>query len=318
MNDFFHLDTIPIIRQARQSGSQYPALAVLLLLFLLLQGCDLYPQDDYREYYVVESYLVANEELPEVLLTRTLPADVEYSFERAAVSEADVSVRLLDEQGNIETEVGYELDSRGVFIPQTSLTVEPEHWYELAINLPNGETIRSQTLVPGSFQTVEMPADTVVYQSEEQITVTTTRSSYPGRQSYFIFTVAVDSPAVENLTPFYLDAYNDGEEDLSEFTINSSGIINEGNYDENPDNTLTLRVPWLAIAFYGDNEITASAIDDNLYDFIRSQNVQTGGGPSTLPPGEIQNIIYNVEGGIGIFGSIATSSNTVFIRRPEP
>jgi hypothetical protein len=52
-----------------------------------------------------------------------------------------------------------------------------------------------------------------------------------------------------------------------------------------------------------------------MYDFLRSQDVQTGG--STLSPGEIQNIRYNINGGIGIFGSMAADTNRVFIERSE-
>jgi len=289
---------------------------LIMLLVAITQGCDLYPQDDYQEFYVVEAYLVANQELPQIRLSKTLPVNVEYSFEEAAVSDANVTVQLLDEQGNAETEVPYQLQSRGVFTPEVNLTVEPERWYELEITFPNGDApLRSQTLVPGTFETVEVASDSVVYQSEDQITITTTRSSYPGRQSYFVFSVRSEEPTEEKLTPFYLDIFNEGDEELSEYAINSSGIINEGNYEQNSDNTLTLRVPWLAIAFYEENEIIANAIDDNLYDFLRSQEVQTGDGPSTLPPGEIQNVIYNVEGGIGIFGSMAMTSNRVFVRR---
>lgn len=295
-------------------------LSISLTFFTLfwIQGCDLYPQDEYQEFHVVEAYLVANQTLPQVRLSRTLPVDVEYSFKETAVSEANVVIRILDEQGSVEEEITYELQSRGVFVPETDVQVIPQKRYELEVTFPNSDdVVRAQTLVPGSFETVEVASDTVEYQSEQQITVTTTRSSYPGRQSFFVFSIRSEDPTEEQMTPFYLDTFNEDDEDLSVYALNSSGIINESNYEENPDNTLTLRVPWLAIAFYGENEIIANAIDDNLYDFLRSQEVQTGGGPSTLPPGEIQNIIYNVEGGIGIFGSMATTSNTVFVRRPE-
>lgn len=291
---------------------------IIIALLLAVQGCDLYPQDDYKEYYVVESYLVANQTFPQVRLSKTLPVDQIYTLEEAAVSQANVLIRLLDSQGNPEQIIPYEIRSEGLFLPEDTITVLPGRRYELEITFPNNEdVIHAETLVPGAFETVSVDKDSVEYQSEQQITVTTTRSSYPGRQSYFVFSVRSEDPSEEKLTPFYLDIYKDSDDDLSEYTLNSSGIINEDNYEQNADNTLTLKVPWLAIAFYGDNEIIANAIDDNMYDFLRSQEVQTGDGPSTLPPGEIQNIIYNVEGGIGIFGSMARTRNSVFVSRPQ-
>jgi hypothetical protein len=68
------------------------------------------------------------------------------------------------------------------------------------------------------------------------------------------------------------------------------------------------------VAFYEDNLIVANTIDDNVYDFIRSQETQLGG--STLSPGEIQNVIYNIEGGIGVFGALASDTVQVYIKRP--
>lgn len=294
---------------------------IIILALIFISSCDLYPQDDYREYYVVESYLVANRPLPSIRLTRTLPLEEEYFIEKAAVGNADIVVNLLDENNTVERTYTYLNEpgtSKSYYRASSDDNVLPGRRYQLVVTIPdNNETLTSTTLVPGAFETVGTVIDTALYQSEEQITVNTTQSEYPGRQSYFIFSLIAGDPIEDNLTPFYLDQVTEQDEEIEGFKINSSGIINEGNYDINSDGTLTLRVPWLAVAFYGDNDIVANTIDDNLYDFIRSQEVQAGGGPSTLPPGEIQNIIYNIDGGIGIFGSLASDTNRVYIRRND-
>lgn len=294
-------------------------ISITLLLLLTLSGCDLYPQDDYREYYVVESYLVANRALPPVRLSRTISLEEEYSVQATGIKNAEIELFLLSGDGTIEKSYPYVNDPNNFnsfYRTVSQDRVLPGRSYRLQVTFPEkSDTVRATTLVPGDFQTVGTVIDTAFYQSPEQITVTTTQSEYPGRQSYFVFSVIASEPFEENLTPFYRDQVFDQDEDIEDFEINSSGIINEGNYDINSDGTLTLRVPWLAVAFYGDNDIVANTIDDNLYDFIRSQEVQTGGGPSILPPGEIQNIIYNVDGGIGIFGSLASDTNRVFIKR---
>lgn len=291
---------------------------LIILALISISSCDLYPQDEYREYYVVEAYLVANRSLPGIRLTRTLPLEEEYFIEKAAVGNAEIVVHLLNEDNSIEKTYTYLNEpnsSKSYYRTAGDDNVIPGRRYQLVVTFPdNNETLTSTTLVPGAFQTVGTVIDTTLYQSEEQITVNTTQSEYPGRQSYFIFSLIAGDPLKDNLTPFYLDQVTDQDEEIEGFRINSSGIINEGNYDINSDGTLTLRVPWLAVAFYGDNDIVANTIDDNLYDFIRSQEIQTGGGPSTLPPGEIQNIIYNIDGGIGIFGSLASDTNRVFIK----
>lgn len=295
-------------------------LPITLVLLFVLASCDLYPQDEYREFYVVESYLVANRTLPGVRVSRTVSLEEEYNVQESGINNADIEMYLLAEDGSVErtyTYVNSPNNASNFYNTVSQDRVLPGRNYRLQITFPgNSDTVSATTLVPGNFQTVGTVIDTTFYQSPQQITVTTTQSEYPGRQSYFVFSVIATQPTVENLTPFYRDQVVDQDEDIEDFEINSSGIINEGNYDINSDGTLTLRVPWLAVAFYGDNDIVANTIDDNLYDFIRSQEVQTGGGPSILPPGEIQNIIYNVEGGIGIFGSLASDTNRVYIERP--
>ncbi len=292
---------------------------ISLAALLTLAGCDLYPQDEYREFYVVESYLVANRTLPEIRLSRTVSLEEQYNVQEAGINNAEVEMYLLAEDGSIEETYTYQNNpgnTNSVYRIFSQELVIPGRSYRLQVTFPNNsDTLRATTLVPGDFQTVGSVADSVVYQSPQQITVTTTQSEYPGRQSYFVFSVIAAEPTENNLTPFYRDQVFDQDEDIEDFEINSSGIINEGNYDINSDGTLTLRVPWLAVAFYEFNAIVANTIDDNLYDFIRSQEVQTGSGPSILPPGEIQNIIYNVEGGIGIFGSLASDTNIVYIER---
>lgn len=285
-----------------------------LVILLLVSGCDLYTQDEFEEHYVVESYLIANAELPPVRVSHTMPLEEEYTFEKTALSNASVEIRLLNSENEIEETFAFNLLSEGVYRPVDDHTVKAGNTYELHVSFPNDDVVLSRTRVPGDLKTVRQPKDLYRYQ-EEQIKIIVEPSSYPDRQAYYVFTVNALDPEEENLTPFYRSLIEDQEAEITNFRINSSGIVNEGNYQRDENGNISLDVPWLAIAFEGVNEIIANAIDDNMYDFIRSQDVQTGG--STLPPGEIQNINYHVDGGIGIFGSMASDTNRVAIVIPD-
>lgn len=281
----------------------------------LLSGCELYEQDEYQEYYVVESYLIANGNLQQVRLSTTNPIDETYQFEDNAISGATVKIQRLNPDSSVADEYAYELQQPGIYTPVNNITVEAAQLYRLHVTTENGDEISSTTYIPGNFETINELEPSYVYQGEQQVELTTTPSSYiTNRQTYFIFTINALDPTPNNLTPFYADQVDDDETDIEEYYVNSSGIVNEGNFDQNSDGTITLRLPWLAVAFYGTNNIVVNAIDDNLYDFIRSHDTQSGG--STLSPGEIQNIRYNVEGGIGIFGSMASDTIGTFIARP--
>ena len=291
-------------------------LTILSLMFIV-SSCDLYPQDEYEEFYVVESYLVANRQLPLLKLSTTAPATEVYNFDNLGVNNATVQVFLLEgaEGTNPEQVFSYTNTAPGIYEATVQHDVLPTRTYQLNITFPDpAEEVNAFTIVPDTFSVIGGVPSSIVYQSTEQLEVTLSESSYPGRQNVYIFNTIAGEPIVENLTPLYADFYED-EDDLEDFANLSSGILNEANFDENPDGTVTVRYPWLAVAYFGDSRIVANTIDDNIYDFVRSQSVQLGG--STLSPGEIQNVIYRMEGAIGVFGAIASDTIQTDIQRPS-
>lgn len=291
-------------------------LSALLACLMLLSACEVYEQDTYEEYYVVESYLVANRTLAQVRLSTTAPAFEFYDFNSTAVSGAEVEVRLLASDGTtIEQTIPFSQASSGIYMPDSEHTVLPLRTYQLHILIPSDmHEITASTFVPDTFNVIAGVQDTVTYQStSNRLELTLSESNYPGRQNVFIFNTIASDTTYENLTPVYRDLW-DGPESIQDYSNTSSGLINEGNFTLNSDGTVTIRYPWIAVAFYGDNRLVASTLDDNIYDYIRSESVQLGG--STLSPGEIQNVITHIEGGIGLFGSIASDSIDTYIRRP--
>ncbi len=293
----------------------------LILLTLLLIGfvsCDILDADNsYKKQYVVESYLVAEEEFPPVVLTKTLPLDQLYTLENAAVTSGNIRVFELNDSGTPVDSIIYfrNINSKAVYYPYGSKTVKPLTRYRLQIIITddNNHLITAETFVPGAFIAVQANADSVVYQSDDQFEVRYTPSFYPNRQSYYILNVVAQDTTGE-LTPFYAAVTEDDNEPTrTELQRNSSGILNEANFDVNSDQTITIRLPWLSVAFYGEHVIEANAIDDNIYDFVRSEGAQFGGG--TISPGEIYDIIDHIEGGTGVFGSYYKVESPVYIKK---
>ncbi|CAN5374048.1 hypothetical protein BH23BAC3_BH23BAC3_23420 [soil metagenome] len=68
---------------------------ISILTAFFLTSCFDYNQDSYEEQYVVEAYLFAGRELPDILLSTTVPADETYDYENSKVYNAQVEVRLL-------------------------------------------------------------------------------------------------------------------------------------------------------------------------------------------------------------------------------
>jgi len=292
-------------------------------LIAFFGACDIYEQDEFEQQYVVEAYLTAQQPLTELRLSTTAPANERYSFEQNAIEQAFVEVNLLvgGEGSEVEDRFTYSPEQPGIFRSDVPHIVQPLRTYELVITFPNNDDIvRATTVIPDTFSVVSEVPESIVYQSPEQLQLEITQSSFPGRQNVFVFTTISLEPILENLTPLYLDLSNIDEDstpeeintELNNLGRNSSGIVNEANFEIN-NGIITLRYPWLAAAFFEDNLIVASTIDNNLFDFLRSQDVQLGG--STISPGEIQNVIYNINGGIGVFGALASDTVQTFISR---
>jgi len=287
--------------------------SVMVILAVILSACDPYQQDDYVEQVVVQSWLVADEPLPVIRLSRTIPINEVYSFEKAALANALVDVRLLNTSGQIERSFTYYASEPGIYLPiEADVLVEPLRRYELLVRISGKPDISAQTLVPGRFQTVSQNNSVIKYQSTEQLELEVTRSVYPGRQNYYVFTIETLDPENAELTPFYADILNANQR--KDVFINQSGILFEANTELNPvTNTLKFKLPWIGVAFYGPTKIATNAIDDAMYNFIRTKDVQLGG--STLSPGEINNVATNVTNGMGVFGSFARSSVNVMIEK---
>jgi hypothetical protein len=264
---------------------------------------------------MVEAYLVAGQPLPTLKLSTTVPIDGVYRFEDVAVGSATVAVALLDDRGDIEERYPYGPHAKGVYGPLDGEdVVQPSRRYSLEVDVPGAdETIRAVTLVPGDFRVIAFDPDTVVYQATDRLEILATKSTYPGRQSFYIAKLQV-ADTTFGLTPFYRDLVDEGEEDAATLMENSSGIVNEAYFTHNPDGSLTLPLPWIAVAFYGPNQVVINAIDDNVYDFVRSQRDNENENRS---PGEIDNVIDHIEGGRGVFGSMVRDSIQVVVWPPR-
>lgn len=289
-----------------------------LLTITLIAGCDILNQDSYHEYIVIESYAYAGSPYPDIKISITLPADAVYDKNEAAVKDATVRLARLDENGNPVDRVEYTSSETtpGTYYPLANgFIIEEGNTYRFDIEIPDRDPIRAQTTVPRQLHVVNDIPSEVVYQSENQLEIVLANPGQESFRTFYLFSSTALEPSEEELTPFYkATVENDEEIDYTEFISTDSGLISESNFDVNSDGTITLTYPWIGVSFYGQNRIVTFSVDKNTYDLVRTQSVQLGG--SNLSPGEIPNLIYNVEGAIGVFGSM--SADTVYTSFVRP
>jgi hypothetical protein len=294
-----------------------------------LVGCDTTATQPTSQV-VVEAYLEADAPLSTVRLTRSVSVDASYDTQRAAVQNAEVTVQRLNAEGSVAASFPYagSENNPGVYRPVRQHIVRPRSTYRLQVTIPDGRPLTATTTVPDTASVVRTQNDTVTYPTPQRpeppqfsLTVTPGTATLE-RQNVYVLTATSlldfqNTPQDrlrQQLTPFYADNYDPDSDTLASLRVNSSGLLNEANFGRNDDGTLTIRLPWLAVAFYGPNQIDASVVDNNLYDFLRSQQVQQMG----TAPGEIPNVIEHVEGGTGVFGSYAQVGAKVLVRRGDP
>lgn len=289
----------------------------LLPGLLLLISCDVYEQDDYRELVVMEAYAIAGRPMPDVRLSTTGPATEEYIFSDVALNDATVVVSKLDDDGSVLDVFRYILRTSGTYSATNQSTlVEAGTRYQIIVQFDSRqEQLSAETVVPRQFEILSDVKDSYFYQSDDQLEILLTATESNTNQNVYVFNTLTREPDIDNLTPFYRDAVVNGDSTIEEFFNNSSGLINEGNFEINSDQTILLRFPWIGVAFFGKNAVVINSVDPNLADLARSEELQLGG--STLPPGEIPNLIFNVVGGIGVFGSISTDTLVTNFVRPE-
>lgn len=283
------------------------------LACFFLTACGEYVQDDYEQKYVVESFQVAQEPLADVRITTTGKIDDRLNLTANSVNNATVKVSLLKSDGSIDQSFNYVSSGAGYYRYTGTHRVLPSRTYRLDAVIGTS-TISAKTAVPDTMSVLNTNGTRFTYQ-QEQVALTISPSVNPNRNSYFIFTVEAQEPNLSNLTSFYQASYERDPDQIPPVRY-ASPILNDGNYTVNADGSFNIQLPWLAVVYYGRNRGYINAIDDNLYDFFRSQSVQRGGG--VISPGEIPNAIYHVDGGIGVFGSYAKAYHDVVIERNQP
>lgn len=286
---------------------------LILSLLVGLGGCSSYKQDSFQPQYSVQTYLVANDPMPSIRLVKTQPA--KGSALSSEVPDAQLTVSEVNAQGSVIQIFPYKYGGGTSYVPIVTSPVVPGHTYKLNIDVPSdNQPIQAQCVIPGAFQVKLNGSDTEKYQEGNGFTLQSTQSIYPGRGAYYVIAAVAQQPDSAHLTPYFLNKVeNDSYTPTSSLKKISSRIFNQGDFKTDSQGNLIIPVPWDIFAFYGENELIVYTLDDNTYDFLRSLDVQYGS--TQVTPGQLYNLIYHVNGGIGLFGGLATDTVMVTVMR---
>ncbi len=269
--------------------------AALLAGLAVLQGCSgerdpasLFGPTE-RVTIVVDAVLYVDRALPEIIVTRTRAANIEFTEEGVSVNDAEVTVL----QGLAEyryKSVGH----LGRYIPPPgSPKVRPNTEYRLRVRAPDGEVL-GVTKTPG-----RIALDEIAIVEETSMEVIRRFEPESTRQNQVTYREGLIEIRFE---PLDVEAYQvvvlEGEPD------------DEGGSPPLEARDGRLLLPWFAIGSFGEHQVEVYALDRNLFDFLRSVEAsgQNAFGFGSLAGDTFERPVFNLDGGIGVFGSASVAT----------
>ena len=275
--------------------SRSTLLIALTVALVFSYGCDNPIQTAYTEQLVVDGFIYANEPVDSIVLHRTTPFGEYYDDTDYAIGGATVTITV---EGVTDTLLPAGLKGR-YYLPASELMVGGGKTYELRVTAPNLQT--GGTHIATATTTVPMPIHfSAIADSVRGKTFVLDTNNLAGF-AFLVTAGPIDTPTREYLlsvqaldTSYGRIRYREGVDSLS--TIRYSNLATG---------------PAIAVTpgmfnWYGPNRITFYAIDTNWVDYQR-QIIGRGGT-------NYQPSLNHINGAIGVFGSAARDTVTIFIK----
>lgn len=268
---------------------------------------------------VVDALLVIDQPLPEILLSRTVAANVRFDLAEAAIRAADVRVVVAGSDT-----IRYEEHPviPGFYLPEPSEppVVQAETLYELLVVTDRGEQIHAATTTPAALVVDEwVLLDRATLQVVERLRTFAELGDavFEAEENQLVYTqyllegrlveprAAGTQVAVASLdldADFVIDLPFLDDDDLAELERSGSSPALALDSD-------AVRLPWFAIFWEGRHVSRVLLLDRNAYDLVRTSPDFGGGFRFGGNAGDgFERPIFHVSGGIGLFGSAAMDS----------
>ena len=288
------------------------------------QPGDLFGSVEEDSALVVDGILLVDQPLPELFVRRTLPPDQSYSRDAAGVLEAQVRVF----QGDQIFEYTSAPATPGRYLPPSAPPqVKPLTEYRLEVKV-EGKTVRAHTTTP---ERVRVRQAVLLDEDTQEITRTLRLFAEVGDEVY----TAPENQLthLEGLLEIHLEKAGEAYQAALFALAEDAQLLDEDFldiYDQSPDDLRAnqspplaasdgiVRWPWFAVVYTGRSLIKVYALDYNWFEYARSSpDQQEQGGFGGLVGENFERPFFQVEGGIGLFGSASVDS-VGFVILPRP
>ena len=264
---------------------------------------------------VVDGVLIVDQTLPELFVRRILSPGQTYSRDAAGVSDAQVRVF----QGEQVFEYAPDPAASGRYLPPLEAPlVQTTTEYRLEVDV-EGKKVRASTTTPERVQVRQA----VLLDEDTQEIMRTLKSFaemgdevYTAPENQLTHLEGIIELHLEKVGEAYQAALFALEEDAQLLDEDFPDI-----YDRDPDDLLAnqsppfaasdgiVRWPWFAVVYTGRSLIKVYAVDHNWFEYARSSPEQQEQGGFGGQAGDyFERPFFQVEGGIGLFGSASVDS----------
>lgn len=260
---------------------------------------------------VLDGLLIVGRPLPPVFVTQTVATVDRDSPRHAVVSDAIVELR----QGDRVFRYVRDPDA-GPFQylpPADPPVVAPETEYVMIVTA-NDTTARATTVTPGPFR---LRGGVVLDQETEEVSQ---RLKTFAEIEDGVFRVPENRVVYKTgflearFDPIDVPGYQVGIASLDEDAEEVAREISEDSPERTGSSPAiestegSVRLPWFAISFTGRHLMRIYALDRNWFDYVRSGPEAQESWYGGLAGENFRRPLFNVEGGIGLFGSASVDS----------
>ncbi|MGE3800302.1 MAG: DUF4249 family protein [Candidatus Kapaibacterium sp.] len=276
---------------------------------VIFAGCEDPIPTDYIPEYVFTGYLIVDEPVRNITLTRSLSPLDTFEYSKATVSDAAIRI-----WNNTDTfDLVYIPSDTGVGSYQgrdLEMLVKPGTEYFMEATMPDGTVLTSSTVTPERIEWIQAPremlqypVDTLSLPSPDSLKLIWTPS--PGVTEYLISVEALDTL---NYGSYLEPPTGESNRRIERFFEDNAPRYNDVVRWGFLQNT-QVNVVWFAFKWFGQHEITVYAPDPAMLEWFKQ--VRFGGN-------QFQSLLSNVEGGVGVLGSASVVRQNSFLLKNQP
>lgn len=269
-----------------------------LIVCLILISCVEENDTGFKEETIIEAFLIVDEPIRNIRISKTIPILDTFSFEKAAIKDAEA---LIYSSNGDSLLLEYNSNLYNYQAINTNYLIKENTNYFLKV-IVNDDTIKGTTLTPKKFSWIEKAPDVLQYPKDSIALDEVINISWENPGSFNFYHIVVKCLDTLNYGSYLTPSTDELNRRISFFRDQEFFFNNSTNHGLSPINEGS--IIWTTFKWYGLQEVTIYNPDFNWFRWL-GQYFQS----------EYNDILSTVEGNNarGVFGSATAIRDTSFL-----